>query len=112
MPASRLKIISDKVLADNILRMRDHYGYWDQDPVVYQHTRKAHEVLGNKLSSGVREVVRRVEEDGLKAHRSLKTIFAAAIAVSAEDRRSAHTLYDALRVVPEKKEPSAPKYAF
>ncbi|HTK84806.1 MAG TPA: hypothetical protein VL625_06935 [Patescibacteria group bacterium] len=112
MPASRLKTISDSVLADNILRMRDDYGYWDQDPIVYQHTRKAHEALGRKLSSGVGEVVRRVEEDGLKAHGSLKTIFAAAIAISAEDRRSAHNVYDALRIVPEKKEPPAPKYDF
>jgi hypothetical protein len=112
MPASRLKTISDKVLADTILQMRDDYGYWDQEPTVYRHTRKAHEALGNKFSSGVREVVRRVEEDGLKAHRGLKTIFAAAIAISAGDRREAHQVYDALRVVPEKKPAPEPKYAF
>lgn len=113
MPPSRLKTISDKVLADTILQMRDDYGYWDQEPTVYRRTRKAHEALGSKLTSGVREVVRRVEEDGLKAHGGLKTIFAAAIAISAEDRHSDYQVYDALRVIPEKKEPAGPpKYAF
>lgn len=112
MPASRLKTISDKVLADTILQMRDDYGYWDQEPTVYKNTRRAHEALGNKLSSGVREVIRRVEEDGINVHRSLKPLFEAAIAISAADRRSAHDVYDALRIIPEKKESPQPKYAF
>lgn len=111
MPRSRLKTISDKVLADTILEMRDDYGYWDQDPSVFKFTKDGFYALGAKMSKGVREVLKRVEDDGLQAHQPLKRIFDAASSLDAKARRQASEVYEALRDVKRKKEPK-PGYAF
>lgn len=111
MPKSRLKTISDKVLADAILEMRDDYGYWDQDPAVFAYTRKGFEALGQKMTKGVREAVRRVEEDGAGAHRPLAAIFRAASKLTKEERKDASDVYEALRNLPRKKE-NKPRYPF
>lgn len=111
MSRSRLKTISDQVLADTILRMRDDYGYWDQDPAVFQYTRDGFNALGAKMTKGLREVFSRVDQDGLQAHQPLKRIFDAASSLDAKARREASQVYEALRHVPRKKEPK-PGYAF
>lgn len=112
MPQSRLKTISDQLLADGILKMRHDYGYWDQDPAVFSQTRDAFNRLGNKMSRGVREVVSRVEQGGLAAHKPLARIFKAVSKLTAEERKNAHRVYDALRVVPHPKPPRKPRYPF
>lgn len=112
MPRSRLRTIDDTVLASTILEMRDDYGYWDQDPIVFKDTKKAFYALGDKMAKGAREVVRRVEkEGGIEVHEPLKRIFTAASKLSAEDRSDSHAVYEALRNVARKREPK-PAYAF
>ena len=111
MAHSRLKTISDTVLANTILAMRDDYGYWDQDPIVFSSTKEAFNALGAKMSKGVREVVRRVDQDGMQAHQPLKQIFDAASKLTPEARRDAHNVYEALRDVKRRREPK-PGYAF
>jgi hypothetical protein len=111
MSKSRLKTISDQVLADAILEMRDDYGYWDQDPSVFVYTRDAFNKLGVKMSRGVREVVNRVEKDGAAAHKPLARIFKAASTLNKEERKSAWYVYEALRNLPRKKQPK-PGYPF
>ncbi len=112
MPRSRLRTITDAVLINALLEIRADYGYWDQDPAVYNRSsRKAHRALGDKMTKGVREVLRRVGEDGLEKHPLLKRVFNVTAPL---DRKALHTdwqVFDALRPVPEKREPP-PRYAF
>ena len=113
MPKNRLRTIDDTVLAAAILEMRDDYGFWDQDPMLYKgKNREDHQALGGKLAKGVSEALRRVEkEGGIEAHQPLKRIFAAASKLDTDGRASAHAVFDALRAVPRPKEPPR-KYAF
>jgi hypothetical protein len=60
---------------------------------------------------GMREVLRRVDEDGIAAHRQLSSIFTAASSLSADDRRDASAVYDVLYDVPRPRDP-VPRYAF
>lgn len=110
MTRPRLKTISDTVLADTLLRMRDDFAYWDLEPSVYRHTKKDHEALGAKMAKGAGEVVRRVEEDGLEAHAPLSRIFKAVSKLKDKRRRNGWAIYNAMRNIHRKKEPTG--YAF
>ena len=112
MPQSRVKTIDDTVLVKTILKMRDDYGYWDLDPVVFKDTEKGFDALGNKMKQGVREVLRRVKQDGLRAHEPLKRIFEKASRLEHQELKSAHDVYEALRNVKHPREAKKPRYAF
>ncbi len=111
MPRGSVKKVSDRVLANTILEMRDDLGYWDQDPIVFKLTEKAYNALGKRAAKGIREVLRRVEKDGLAAHEPLKRIFKKAAKMSREELKDPHTFYNALRDIKRKREPK-PGYAF
>jgi hypothetical protein len=111
-PRERLKTIGDEVLAKAVLKMKMDRGYWDQHPAVFEHTRKGYEALGRKLSRGVREVVNRVEADGIEAHLPLKRIFDAVAPLKPEELRNPHRLFEAMRNLPEPQEQPKPRYPF
>ncbi|MBI4031339.1 MAG: hypothetical protein HY370_06645 [Proteobacteria bacterium] len=111
MSKRRLKTISDTVLAETILLMKEGYGLWDQDPAVFPATRKDFNTLGNKMTMGVREVMRRIEEAGLEEHQPLKSIFIRVAPLSARDRGNAGAVFESLRDLPHRKE-EKPRYDF
>lgn len=112
MTKPRIRTISDAVLADTLLEMKEDFGTWDMDPDVLRLTQKGLDTLSGKMVRGVREIHLRVGKDGLEAHEPLKRIFQATAAlVRREPDFKAWQVYDRLRRIAPKREP-ARKYAF